>query len=201
MKGHYMKAEELYNRCKEKEEEAWAYAYNYVFTFLKKTTGTYQDIEDITQGTILYYLGSGLSKLESPKAFKQWLRLKAKALFIDRYRHRTKHSHEPLEPEDENGQQQDENPTIEPAHPKVEEALFLEKTLVIIKKSLKAISVECKNLLERYFLARFLGEKGEEIALELGMPASTVRVKIYRCHQKLLQQPEYRGLIEEYNIT
>lgn len=196
-----MKAEELYNRCKRKEEEAWAYAYNYVFAFLKNTTGTYQDIEDITQDTILYYLGSGLHKLESPKAFKQWLRMKAKALFIDRYRRQTQHRHEQLEPEDENGRPGAENPTIEPVQPKVEEALFLEKALAIINKSLKAISVECKNLLERYFFARFLGEKGEIIALELGMPASTVRVKIYRCHQKLLQQPEYLTLLEEYQAT
>ena len=200
-KGNPMTSDELYSRCIQNDEEAWAYAYNYVCAFLKKTTGKYQDIEDLVHDTLHYFLDGGLEKLEKPHAFKKWLKMKSKGLFIDRYRYKTAHRHEPLEFEDNKSHSRKENPAIEPADPEVEDALFLKKAIPILQETLKAIGEECRNILERYFRGRFMGDKTKDMAEDLDLLGNTFRVKVHRCLKKLFRRPEYTALLEDYKVA
>ena len=192
-----MTSEELYNRCKEKEEEAWAYAYNYVLVFLKKRCGPVADIEDLAQNTLKYFLEKDLV-IREKQAFKQLLRSKAYGFFVDRYRCQIRGPKVPLEFESENGHSMIENPGIEPVLPKTDEALFFEKTVSMLRRSLTAIGEECETILERYFRGRFLGDNTVDMSEELGLQASTFRVKVHRCLKKLFRQPEYAALLADY---
>lgn len=192
-----MTSEELYRRCVDNDEQAWAYTYNYVNRFLKKTAAKDEEVEDITHDTLYYFLDGGLERIKNPLAFKQLLRLKARGVFIDRYRYRIARRHEPLYKNDEFDRPMGENPGITSVDSRVDEALFIEKALKVLKKTLESIGSECKTLIERYFRARFMGENVSEIAKELGKPENTVRVNIYRCHQKLTRQAAYRRLLDD----
>ena len=193
-----MTSEELHRRCRERDAEAWTYAYNYVLAYLRKTIRSNKEIYDIAHDTILYFLEGGVDRVENPKAFEKLLRLKARGLFIDRRRYEKAHPGESLEREDEEGRSTGQNPDIEPVESDPESALFLEKATAILKTCLDAMCDECAELLKRYFRARFMGEKIKDLAMEMGKPASTLRVMIHRAYKKLLEQPAYRAILEEY---
>jgi len=195
-----MTSEELYRGCEANNEEAWTYAYNYVIRLLKRKLSNQQDLLDVAHSTVCYFMDSGLKKIRKPRAFKQWLRLKAMALFIDQYRFFKANPHEPFEIQAKNRQSSVENPKLHSVYTKVEETLFLEKVLSIMSEALRSTGKDCEDLLRRYFKARFLGETIDIIASELGTPASTIRVRIYRCHKKLISHPGYRALLEDYNL-
>lgn len=193
-----MKSGELYSRCKERDEAAWTYAYNYVLSFLRGIAGSRQDILDIAHDAILYFMAGGLRHVREPEAFKNLLRRKGLGLVIDRYRHERLHRHVPLGTEDEEGWPMRENPEIGREDADWDTGLFLERVMNILKESLRGIGKECSDLMGRYFLARFEGRKVKDLAEDMGRPASTLRVTIHRCYKRLIADPAYRSLLEDY---
>jgi RNA polymerase sigma factor (sigma-70 family) len=192
-----MKAEELHKRCLERDEQAWSYAYNYVLSYLRRTNGPDGDMRDLAHDTIRYFLDGALDRVRKPAAFKKLLRMKAGALLIDYKRYQGIRPEEPLETRHE-GNPSGQNPGAEDALTEPETRLFLEKAVKILRQALRAIDKECGRLLEGYFRARFLGTGVKALASEMARPENTVRVMIHRCHKKLLEQPGYRALVEEY---
>jgi len=193
-----MTSEKLYQLCLENDETAWTCAYNYVHGFLKQKGVPGKDMEDILHDTLVYFIDGGLKKIKHAGAFKKWLRLKAMAFLIDRHRFQAYRRHEPLETESEEGRSIGENPAIPHVQPNADDVFFLKSALPVVSKALKAIGNECEILLKRYFKARFLGEKLKDVAREMGIQYNTFRTKVRRCHKKLMRQPEYIALLDDY---
>jgi RNA polymerase sigma factor (sigma-70 family) len=195
-----MTSEELYRGCMENDQNAWHYAYNYVISALKQIDSIEQDFEDIAQDTLLYFLSGGINLIENPKAFKSWLRIKARAVVYDLWRKNRIRKHQSLEKTDEYGQVVGENPNLPHVDPYEESRIFACKVFEMLNRSLEAIGQKCEQLLKAYYRAKILGEEIGNLAKELGLVYENMRVQIYRCNQKLFKQPDYRKLLEEYEI-
>ena len=193
-----MTPEELLQRCSENDEHAWTYAYNYVLRYLTCMNVAEADREDIAQDALRYFLEGRLSTVRNPRMFMVLLRLKAKGIFLQRVNTSRRNPTAPLTLKSDRPNETRDNPDIPPVLPDAEERIWAESAARIVRHAIAKTGEKCSRLLHYYYEYKYIGKKIKTLASDLGLKYEQMRLDIHRCNQKLIQQPEYRKLLEEY---
>lgn len=192
-------AERMHAGCKANDNEAWVAVYNYILAFLKKDpVPSVVSIEDIAGETFLYFRQGGVNIIKKGYAYKQWLRLKARAVRTDMCYRGARTKEKSIEVPDTEGGGYHDIPIQPHQVDDPEMILFTKEVLKVIKTELKAIGPKCEKFLKRYFRARFLGENQKAVAWELGVSYTNFRGIVYKCRQKLIGREKYEAVLKRF---
>ncbi len=191
-------AEKMHAGCKAGEAKAWEAAYNYILAFLRNSQTPVNDLKDIAHQTFEYFLAGGVDKVKEGRAYKMWLRLKARSNRTDMCYRGARILEDPIEMPDREGDGFHENPNLSKQAYNPDMPLFVKDVLKVIRTELKAIGERCEKFLKRYYQAKFLGEKQADVARELGESHANFRGVVHRCKQNLLERSAYKEIFEQY---
>jgi len=191
-------SEELYEGCLKGSSESWNEAAQYVNAILCSSCWSHseEDRNDLVNETLLYFLSRGLKEIDSPRAFKMLLRLKAKSLAIDRLR---KSSGLPILQPVNSGE--DDDPVTDdpfpPCHDNSEQRIFTRQALKICSAIVGSLKKECQEILPMYFKYKVGGEGVGQLAEDLGRPLNSLATTVHRCLKKLYSHPQIVRLRED----
>jgi DNA-directed RNA polymerase specialized sigma24 family protein len=201
MKGSGYSSEELFEQCFIGNEEAWLAASQYVQSIVLRDCWQMgeRDRNEIVNETLLYYLSRGLDQIKHPRAFRMLLKLKAKALAIDRRRKDALMNIQEPHYEDDN-ESSSLAEYFPPSYPDCERNIFNREALQICKTIIDSLKKECRELLPLYFSYKVLGHGVGKLAEDQEKPLGTIAASVHRCLKKLYLNPQIVMLKQEVSM-
>jgi RNA polymerase sigma factor (sigma-70 family) len=189
---------DLYDECVKGSAEAWNEAAGFVYGILYRNCWrlSKEEIQDLVNETLLYFLSRGLEEIVQPGAFKGLLRLKAKSLAIDYHRKTAAMKiQDPPHGNEENDISHDEH--FPPSRDNSEMKIFTNQALNICAFIITSLKNECREILPLYFKYKVTGDGVSQLAEDLNKPLGSIATSVHRCLKKLYSHPQIIMLKEE----
>lgn len=192
-----MKSETLYWECVKNNRNAWTYAYNYAIAVLKKKQTDPDDIEDIAQMVMLYYIQGGLSRSNEPGRFKYLLARKTGMTRISYYLqyYRTREQSWEIVINRENGPEQVTMQNFDKCENTLEHDLSIHTIAILAKDLLNELDDQCSRILKTYYRGKAVGTRVKELAVLFGIRSNTFSQRVVRCQEKLHANPRFKELL------
>lgn len=196
----FMDSEALYRGCVKNNRDAWTYAYNYAIAVLKKKNTAPEDIQDIAQMVMEYYIKGGLARINEPGLFKYLLARKTILTRVSYYLRAYRSREESWECVifGENGLESFPRQGCDTCENTLEHDLSAHMVAAMARDLLNGLDDHCSRILKAYYKSKATGTRIKEIAPHFNMMPNTFTKNVGRCQEKLLQNPGFNVLLKIY---